>query len=204
MRGFSSSFRNRSIPQFFTWSANLRIQTGMQFREHVEITTTALGRWFRAQLLDCALVGLLWLIGLWIMGVPWAPLWAVLGAMFQFIPNFGPMMALVGPAFAATVSGGFMRLIYTLILYAIIVFVDGILLQPYLMRRTAKVPIWASILAPLVLGFALGTFGFGFVGVLIAAPLLAIFYTYRSRNRRQRPNYEIQRPGEWTERTPPM
>lgn len=176
----------------------------MQFRDHVEITTTALGRWFKAQLLDCALVALLWLIGLWIIGVPWAPFWALLGGLLQFIPNFGAIIALIGPALAATISGGFMRLIYTLILYAIIVFIDGILLQPYLMRRTARVPIWASIVTPLVLGMILGTFGLGFVGVLIAAPLLAIVYTYRSRSRRPRPTYEIQRPGEWTERTPRM
>jgi hypothetical protein len=58
------------------------------------------------------------------------------------------------------------------------------------MRRTARVPIWASIVAPILLGMALGTVGFGFVGVLIAAPLLAIIYTYRGRSRR------ISRPGE--------
>jgi predicted PurR-regulated permease PerM len=155
----------------------------MQFRDHVEITTTALGRWFKAQLMDCALVGVMWLIGLWIIGVPWAPFWAVLGALFQVIPNFGPMISLVGPAIAATISDGFMGLIYVLILYAVIVFIDGLLLQPYLMRRTARVPIWASILTPIVLGMALGTVGLGFVGVLIAAPLLAIFYTYRARRK---------------------
>lgn len=164
----------------------------------------ALRHWFKAQLMDCAFVGLMWLVGLWIIGVPWAPFWAVLGAFFQFIPNFGPLFSLIGPAFAATISGGFMSLIYVFILYAIIAVVDGLVLQPYLMRRTARVPIWASIVAPIVLGMALGTVGFGFVGVLIAAPLLAVVYAYRSRSKRLPPAYEIQRPGEWTERTPRM
>ncbi len=38
------------------------------------------------------------------------------------------------------------------ILYAVIVVLDGFLLQAYLMKRTARVPIWASIVTPIVLG----------------------------------------------------
>jgi predicted PurR-regulated permease PerM len=63
-----------------------------------------------------------------------------------------------------------------LILYAVIVVVDGLLLQPYIMRRVARVPMWASILAPLVLGFVIPFWGF-----LLAPPLLAVVYAYRAR-----------------------
>ena len=61
-------------------------------------------------------------------------------------------------------------------LYAVIAVVDGFLLQPYLMKRTAKVPLWASILAPIVLGMIIP-----FWGVLLAPPLLAILYAYKAR-----------------------
>jgi predicted PurR-regulated permease PerM len=61
-------------------------------------------------------------------------------------------------------------------LYAVIAVVDGFLLQPYLMKRTAKVPIWASILTPIVLGILIP-----FWGVLLAAPLLAIIFAYKAR-----------------------
>jgi len=54
------------------------------------------------------------------------------------------------------------------------------LLQPYIMKRTAKVPMWASILAPIVLGIAIP-----FWGVLLAPPLLAIIYAYLQRHRAQ-------------------
>jgi predicted PurR-regulated permease PerM len=64
-------------------------------------------------------------------------------------------------------------------LYAIIAVLDGFLLQPYLMKRTAKVPIWASILAPIILGIVIP-----FWGVLLAPPLLAVIYAYRARSRR--------------------
>lgn len=84
---------------------------------------------------------------------------------------------MLGPAITAAIHWtDFMHFLYVLILYAIIVVMDGLILQPYIMRRTAKVPIWASILAPLVLGFVVP-----FWGVLLAPPLLAVVYAYKAR-----------------------
>jgi predicted PurR-regulated permease PerM len=150
----------------------------MEVRDHLRTTGGALHRWFVAQSYDALIVGLIWLAGLWIIGVPWAPLWAVLAFAFQYIPHFGPILSVLGPAFAGVTSGGGMRLIYVLMLYAVIAVIDGLVLQPYLMKRTNRVPIWASILTPLVLGFF-----FNFIGVLISAPLLAVIYAYRARSR---------------------
>jgi len=154
----------------------------MDWREHLSTTGTALKHWFVAQSYDALCMAALWLIGLLIIGVPWAPVWAFLGGALQFIPNFGVMIALIGPAIAALISGGFDRFLYVLILYAVLVVIDGLFLQPFLMRRAARVPIWASILTPIVLGVLLPSFW----GVLIAAPLLAIVFTYRARARDRR------------------
>ena len=147
----------------------------VRFRDYLKVTGTGLRDWLVVQAQDALAVGILWLAGLWLIGVPWAPLWAVMGALLQFIPNIGTVLALAGPATAAAISGGFDRFVYVLILYAVIVTIDGLLLQPLLMKRTARVPIWASILAPIVLGVMLG-----FWGVLLAAPLLAVIYAYRA------------------------
>ena len=154
----------------------------MDWREHLSTTGTALKHWFVAQSYDALCMAGLWLIGLLIIRIPFAPVWAFLGGTLQFVPNFGIMMALIGPSIAALISGGFDRVLYVLILYAVLVVIDGLFLQPYLMRRTARVPIWASILTPLVLGILLPSFW----GVLIAAPLLAIIFTYRARARERR------------------
>ncbi len=163
----------------------------MDLPEHVRTTGSALGKWFVAQTYDALIVGAIWLLGLYLIGVPWAPLWAVLGFSFQYIPHFGPILSLLGPAFAALTSGGGMRLVYVLILYAVIAVTDGLVLQPYIMKRTVKVPIWASILTPLVLGFF-----FNFIGVLISAPLLAVIYTYKARKQQA----EILQPDPRTQR----
>ncbi len=147
----------------------------MNWREHLRITGGALHHWIVAQTYDALIVGALWYIGLTIIHVPWAPVWALLGAVLQFVPNIGPVLALIGPAFAALVSDGGMRTLYVLILYAVIVVVDGLVLQPLLQKRMNRVPIWASLLAPIVLGILIP-----FWGVLIAAPLLAVVYAYKA------------------------
>ena len=147
----------------------------MDLRDHLRITGGALHRWIVAQTYDAIIVGALWYIGLSVLHVPLAPLWAGRGAVLQFVPNIGPVLALIGPVLTGAISGGGMRLIYVLILYAIIVVVDGLVLQPLLQKRANRVPIWASLLAPIVLGILIP-----FWGVLIAAPLLAVIYAYKA------------------------
>ena len=151
----------------------------MNVREHLSITGTALKRWFVAQLYDALAVGLLWLVGLLVLRVPLAPLWAVLAGMFQMIPVIGTIFGVIGPAATAGVSGGITRMFYVLILYAVIVIVDGFVLQPLIMRRSARVPVWASIFVPLILGSFLNIWG-----VLLSVPMLAVIYAYREHYRR--------------------
>jgi predicted PurR-regulated permease PerM len=147
----------------------------MQFSRHVHITGGALRDWFVAQCYDSICVGLLWWGGLSFLHVPWAPLWAVLAALFQFIPHFGPVLTFVGPALAAIFGGGLDMFLWVLGLYGAIVLVDGLVLQPLILQRTAKVPIWASLTVPIVLSMMLG-----FWGLLLAAPLLAVIFAYRA------------------------
>jgi predicted PurR-regulated permease PerM len=149
----------------------------MKLGEHFRLTGGALKKWLVAQVLESLAVGILWLVGLYALKVPWAPLWAVLAAMLQVVPHLGPVLGMVGPVLAATVHWtDWEHPLYVLMLYAGIVVVDGFLIQPYLMKRTAKVPIWASILAPIVLGILIP-----FWGVLLAPPLLAVVYAYKAR-----------------------
>ncbi|HUJ94222.1 MAG TPA: AI-2E family transporter [Terriglobales bacterium] len=155
----------------------LLIGRKMDVGGHIRFTGGALKNWFIAQCLDSLAVGILWLAGLYFLKVPWAPLWSLLAALFQFVPHFGPVLGVIGPALTAAFHwGDWEHPLYVLMLYAGIVVVDGFLLQPYLMKRTAKVPMWASIVTPLVLGVV-----FPFWGVLLAPPLLAIVYAYRAR-----------------------
>lgn len=149
----------------------------MDLGDHVRVTGGALKNWALAQLQDSLAVAALWWIGLSIIKVPWAPFWALLAGVLQIVPHIGPVLGLLGPALAAALHwGDWEHALYVLMLYAVIVVVDGFLLQPYLMKRTARVPMWASILTPLVLGILIP-----FWGVLLSAPLLAVAYAYKAQ-----------------------
>ena len=143
-------------------------------------TGGALLGWWRATTLDAAIVGCLWLVGLELLHVPLAPLWALLGALCQFIPSFGGMIALIGPVLsvAVTNAGGedWYRLGYVLGLYAIIVVLEGLIIGPYVLHRSTLVPWWAALLGPIVLGILIPPWG-----VLIAPPLLAVVFAFAGR-----------------------
>lgn len=147
----------------------------MNVEEHLRLTGGALKNWLIAQGQDSLAVGAMWYIGLRAFGVPLAPLWAGLAAVLQFVPQLGPALGMVAPTITAAIYfGDWKHPLYVLMLYAGIVLVDGLALQPYLMKRMAKVPIWASIGTPIVLAFVIP-----FWGVFLAPPLLAVIYAYK-------------------------
>jgi predicted PurR-regulated permease PerM len=147
--------------------------------QHLRTAGTALVNWWRAVSIEALCVAVLWLIGLEILRVPLAPAWALVAGLMAFVPNIGGVIALIGPTFSILVTGKDLeRLAFLLGIYAIIVVIDQLVLQPWLMKKTTRVPIWASILVPIVLGIVIP-----FWGVLLAPPVLAIFYAFRKPKR---------------------
>lgn len=135
----------------------------------------ALVHWLRATFIDAILVGILWLIGLLLLHIPLAPLWAAIAMLVQFIPQFGGMLALIGPSLTLLFTGGGWENFGLLLgLYAVIVVIDQLGLQPWIMKKTTRVPIWASIFGPILLGIVIP-----FWGVLLAPPLLAVIFAFR-------------------------
>ena len=147
----------------------------MEAWEHFHLVGRALWRWVVTRVYDSLIVGVLWFLGLHYLHVPWAAFWSILAGVLHFVPHFGIVIGLIGPAIAAGISGGWMALLYVLILYTGIVVVDGLLIQPWLMKGVARVPFWISLVAPLALGFLVS-----FWWVLLAPPLLAVYYAYRA------------------------
>ena len=153
----------------------------MNVEEHLRLTRGALRNWLIAQCLDSLAVGAMWYSGLRAFRVPLALLWAGLAAVLQFVPHLGPVFGMVPPTVTAAIHfGDWKHPLYVLMLYAGIVVVDGLALQPYLMKRTAKVPIWASIVTPIVLAFVIP-----YWGVLLAPPLLAVIYAHKRHLERE-------------------
>jgi predicted PurR-regulated permease PerM len=150
---------------------------------HLKTAGTALVNWWRAVTIEGLCVAVLWLIGLLLLKVPLAPVWALIAGLMTLVPNIGGVIALLGPAFSILVSKPDMyQLCFLLGMYAVIVVIDQLILQPMIMKRVTRVPVWASILVPIILGIVIP-----FWGILLAPPLLAVVYAFRRPRPRSLP-----------------
>lgn len=151
-------------------------------QSHLRTAGSALVNWWRAATLDALIVGVLWFVGLELIRVPLAPFWALLGAVLQIIPTFGGMIALIGPVLSVAFQGSedWWRLGLVLGLYGLIAILEGLVIGPYLLHRTTRVPWWAAFLGPIVLGIVIP-----FWGVLLAPPILAVVFALRDRHWRR-------------------
>ena len=106
-------------------------------------------------------------IGLWIIGIPNAPLWAIVGIALRFVPYLGgPLTGVFPVALAIAVSPGWGTLAWTVLLFIGVEIVIGNGVEPWLYGRTTG-------LSPVaVIGAAVfWTWLWGLVGLLLAIPL---------------------------------
>lgn len=135
----------------------------------------ALFNWWKAITIEALCVAVMWWAGLTLLHVPLAPVWALIGGLMTFVPHYGGVITVIFPVMAVLFSGHDMyRLGLVLGLYALIVIMDQLVLQPVLLKRANRVPIWASICVPILLGIVIP-----FWGVLLGPPLLAVVYAFK-------------------------
>lgn len=100
-------------------------------------------------------IGVLTAIGLWLLGVPMAVTLALIAALLTFIPNIGPILAVVPAALLALLQSP-MQVVYVCLLYFGIQTFESYLLTPLVQRRTVSLPpaltIFAQVLAAVLLG----------------------------------------------------
>lgn len=131
-----------------------------------------IGRWLQGQLLLGALVGVIVFLGLTILNVKYAILLAILTAIFEVIPVFGPIMAAIPAIAVAFVQGPFVSLM-VLLLYVLVQQFENHLIYPLVVRKTIGVPPLLVVIS-LVVGAKLG----GFFGIVLAVPIAAVLVEY--------------------------
>jgi len=128
-----------------------------------------IARWMQGQLLLGVIVGVLVFLGLSILGVRFALLFALLAGFLEIIPLFGPTLAAVAPALLAFSDGGLTLGLLVIGLFVIIQQFENHLIYPLVVTKVVGVPPVLIIIA-LVAGAKLA----GFLGVLLAVPAAAI------------------------------
>ncbi len=131
-----------------------------------------IGGWLKGQILLGVLVGVLVFLGLTILNVPYALTFALLAALFELIPIFGPIMASIPPIAMAFLQSPSLAL-SVLILFVIIQQFENHLIYPLVVRKAVGVPPIITILA-LIIGAKLG----GFLGILLSIPIMAVLFEF--------------------------
>ena len=124
-----------------------------------------IGLWMQGQILLGLLIGVFAFLALSILGMKYALLLAIVSAMFEIIPVFGPVMAAV-PAVAIAFSDSAALGFLVLGFYIIMQQFESHLIYPLVVRKVVGVPPLLVILA-LVVGGKLG----GILGVMISVPV---------------------------------
>jgi predicted PurR-regulated permease PerM len=143
-------------------------------RRQLSLTTRALdeaseriSRYLLLQLAVNAGFGLATTLGLWLIGIPYAPLWGFLAGVLRYIPYLGAWLgALLPIGMSILVTPGWSEPLLVVALFLVIEFVANMLIEPWLYGRG----IGVSQPATLVM-IAFWTWLWGPVGLVLATPL---------------------------------
>ena len=127
-----------------------------------------MGRWLQAQLLLSIFMAVVVGVGLWILGVKYAFLIAIVVGMLEIVPFVGPIIA-GGLATLLALSQSAVLGLWTLVFFIAVQQLENHILVPLLIKKLVGLNPVAVILAILV-GAKLG----GILGILLAVPLAAV------------------------------
>jgi predicted PurR-regulated permease PerM len=125
-----------------------------------------LQRWFLGQLTSMTIIGVLSTMALSLIGIPFALLLGIFSGLISFIPFVGPAISVIPPVLLALV-GDPIDALWVVLAYAVIQMIESYLIYPLVMSRAVSIHPAVVMFALLIMGTL-----FGFVGVLLAVPLV--------------------------------
>jgi predicted PurR-regulated permease PerM len=126
-----------------------------------------LSRLFLTQLALNASFGCVIGVGLWIIGVPSAPLWGMLAMIMRFVPYIGALISAVFPlVLAAAVGPGWTMVLMTAALFLVAELIVGQAIEPLVYGQSTGLSPVAVIVSA-----TFWTWLWGPVGLILATPL---------------------------------
>ncbi|NLK71877.1 MAG: AI-2E family transporter [Clostridiales bacterium] len=128
-----------------------------------------ISNFFRGQLLDGLIVGVLSSIGLFIIGIDFAIFIGMFAGIANVIPYFGPIIGIIPAVAMALLDGSIAKAILSVIVLLVIQQVDGAVIAPKIVgKRVGLHPVFV------LLSVIIGGRYFGIIGMLLAVPTAAI------------------------------
>lgn len=131
-------------------------------------TGNTLAQWLKGQLFAMLVVAVLTWIGLSIIGVPMALALALIAGLFNFVPNIGPLVAMVPAVLVSMMEGGNTALL-TVGLYLLVQGLESNLITPVIQKKMIEIPPALILIGQLLIGTLLGV-----MGIILATPIVAI------------------------------
>jgi predicted PurR-regulated permease PerM len=129
--------------------------------------TRMMQRWLIVQLIAMVLIGVVVTIVLAVLNVRAAVPLGILAGLLEFIPNIGPILSAV-PAVAMGLVDSTEKALWVALAYIAIQFLENEIVIPLLMQEGVDLPPALTMVTQGVMAF-----GFGFLGLLLAVPILA-------------------------------
>jgi predicted PurR-regulated permease PerM len=130
-------------------------------------TGNILAAWLFSKFIAMLFIGGITALGLWLIGVPYALTLAVIAGLLSFIPNIGPVLALI-PALLVALMQGVSTTLWVAGLYVGIQFFETYFLTPYLQQEVVEIPPGFALIMQVLLGVMAGV-----LGVVLAVPITA-------------------------------
>jgi predicted PurR-regulated permease PerM len=130
--------------------------------------TVKVSAWLGGQLLLAGVIGVTSAIGLWLLGIPFFFVLALISAIGEFIPVVGPLLSAI-PAVAVAATVSMNKVLLVIIFFVVQQQFENHVLVPKVMERQVGVSAVTVIVALLIGGHLLGI-----AGAILAVPTAAI------------------------------
>lgn len=140
-----------------------------QFKQLSHDADRVFSGYIRGQFIDATIVGVLTSMVLSIAGIPRGAMIGVLTGFGNLIPYVGPVVGYITLGLVCLSTGAYAKLAIGAVCLALILFVDGNIINPRLLSNNIKIHPLLVIIA-LIGGGAIG----GFLGMIVAVPTAAL------------------------------
>lgn len=135
------------------------------FLKKLEDTSDLMFTWLKDRLLSMFTVSVLIFLSLLAVDIDYKLPLAILAGLLSFVPNLGPVLALI-PALLLSLPQGLETMLIVLGVYLAVQFLESYLITPFIFKSDLKLPISMTFLFQFVFGAL-----FGVVGLLFAVPM---------------------------------
>jgi predicted PurR-regulated permease PerM len=137
--------------------------------EVLEGTNSIIRSYLVGLIIEGAIVAVLNSLGLLVLGIKYAILLGITGAILNVIPYIGGIAAIALPMIIAFVTKSPLSSLWVLIVYLVIQFIDNHYLIPYIVASKVKVNALVAIVVTLI-----GNLLWGVAGMFLAIPITAL------------------------------